>query len=173
MKRIILLVVLISGHAYAQKLPDMAYFKVRIADSNKTIVAEINEVSSMPSIKPNLSYYWYNANHIHKTQGGFSGKLLNGQYNEYYLNKNLKEQGLFKKGLKAGVWKSWKEDGTLIHSTNWNKGVIVPDSTVSFWKKLNFLQHLKKKKTTVPASSTKPVASTKTASSTKDPVIIK
>src|SRR5258708_1659280 len=138
MKRILLILLLLtSGSAYAQKLPDIGLNKVRIIESDKTIVAEIYPAGSKPNIKTDLYYFWYSANMIHATQGGFSGSLLNGQYTAYYLNKNLKEQGSFKKGLKNGVWKTWNEDGTLNQASTWKDGFIVSETPISFWKKLN------------------------------------
>jgi hypothetical protein len=143
MKKIIIaLLLLVPLLASAQKMPDMGLNKFRINEPDKTIVAETNEVSSAPTPKPGLFYFWYSANMIHSTQGGFSGTLLNGMYTEYYLNKNLKEQGIFKKGLKDGAWKSWKEDGTLSETVTWKKGIVVVKSPVKkkFWHKLHFFK---------------------------------
>ena len=133
----------ISLTAFAQKMPDEGYYKVRITLPDITILAEIDPISTNPATKPDLFYYWYEANAIHSTQGGFSGKLLNGQYNEYYLNKNLKVQGGFKKGLKNGEWKSWNEDGTLAGSSTWKNGQLVLEGKVSLWKKLNIFNKRK------------------------------
>src|SRR5690606_26787594 len=77
-----------------------------------------NEVSPNPL----RIYYWYSTNQIRSTQGGYSGKLLNGPYNDFYINKNLREQGTFKNGLKNGRWNSWTEDGTLKESISWRSG---------------------------------------------------
>ena len=122
---------------YAQKLPDYGLNKVRITEPDKIIVAEIETVSSSPSIKPNLYYYWYSANTIHTSQGGFSGKLLNGPYTEYYTDKNLKEQGNFKKGLKDGVWKSWNEEGILTSVTNWKHGSEISGKKAPIGKRIH------------------------------------
>lgn len=135
-KILVILFLLGSASVYAQRLPDAGLSTVRINESTKTIVAEISQIGDNPSVKPGLFYYWYSANAIHATQGGFSGKLLNGRYTEYYLNKNLKEQGAFKKGLKSGTWRTWNEDGTVSQVSNWEKGVLVPNEPVSFWKKV-------------------------------------
>jgi antitoxin component YwqK of YwqJK toxin-antitoxin module len=155
MKRILFIICLfISGSVYAQKLPDIGLNRVRIIEADKTILAEINPISSVPSPKTNLFYYWYNANTIHSTQGGFSGTLLNGQYTEYYLNKNLKEQGIFKNGLKNGVWKSWNEDGMLSQTIKWKNGLVVSKTPSRFWKKLKIFK--RKTKTTKADSLVKP-----------------
>jgi antitoxin component YwqK of YwqJK toxin-antitoxin module len=130
----------ISLTALAQKMPDEGYYKARITLPDMTILAEIDPIATNPTAKANLFYYWYEANAIHSTQGGFSGKLLNGQYNEYYPNKNLKVQGGFKKGLKNGEWKSWNVDGTLTEVTTWKNGVQVLGEKVPLWKKLNIFR---------------------------------
>ncbi|MDB5133279.1 MAG: hypothetical protein JWR02_3028 [Mucilaginibacter sp.] len=141
MKKIIFVMLLFfAGAVYAQKLPDSGVNKIRINESDKTIVAGITRFDGGLRLKPDRFYYWYSSNAIHSTQGGFSGQLLNGQYSEYYLNKNLKEQGAFKKGLKSGVWESWNEDGTLSRISAWEKGRKVPEGAVSLWKKLNIFK---------------------------------
>jgi antitoxin component YwqK of YwqJK toxin-antitoxin module len=122
---------------FAQKLPDYGLNKVRITQPDKIIVAEIEPVSSNPSIKQNLVYYWYSANAVHTSQGGFSGKLLNGQYTEYYPDKNLKEQGEFKKGLKDGAWKSWNDDGSLAVTTTWKSGSEITGKRPPIWKRIH------------------------------------
>jgi antitoxin component YwqK of YwqJK toxin-antitoxin module len=129
---------LISTTVIAQKMPDFGMNRVRIVEPDRVIQLEVKPVTSEPGIKSDRLYYWYSSNKVHYSQGGFSGKLLNGQYTEYYPNLNLKEQGIFKKGLKDGVWKSWNEDGTLHSEMKWHNGK--PGKTVSFWSKLNILK---------------------------------
>jgi hypothetical protein len=141
MKKILLVLsFMLSVSAYAQNLPDMGNTKVRIVEADKTTLAELNPVTSHPPLKSNLFYFWYSANAIHATQGGFSGKLLNGPYTEFYLNKNLKEQGVYKKGLKDGIWKDWNEDGTLSKAITWRRGVMMNKTAKPFWKKLHFFK---------------------------------
>lgn len=108
---------------FAQKMPDYGLHKIRITDTDKTILAEVIPVTSNPDVQPDLKYYWYAANKIHTLQGGYSGQLLNGVYTEFYLNKNLKTQGIFKKGLKDGIWKEWNEQGILTRLVNWDLGI--------------------------------------------------
>ncbi len=153
MKNFLLLLFLLPVFASAQKLSDYGFDKVRIVDTGKIIQAETKPVSSPPNVHSDRLYFWYAANKIHSTEGGFSGRLLNGSYNEFYPDKNLREQGNFKKGLKDGVWKSWDEDGTLDSSSKWKNGLEMPDSTAPIWKKLPFL---KKKKSKTTASPPKP-----------------
>jgi len=131
---------------YAQKMPDYGLDRVRITQSDQTIVAELEPVPSDISAKSNLHYFWYGSNAIHETQGGYSGRLLNGLYSAFYLNKNLKEQGNYKKGLKNGVWKSWGGDGSLLSTTTWKHGVEITKKKISIWKRLPLL-HKKAKPT--------------------------
>lgn len=141
MRNIFIVILFLTASAvYAQKIPETAAYRVRIYESDKTILAEINPVKSPPAAKPGLDYYWYDADIIHATPGGYSGKLLNGLYTAFYLNKDLREQGTFNKGLKSGVWKSWNEDGTLKAVSAWEKGRLVPEGSPSFWKKLNIFK---------------------------------
>jgi hypothetical protein len=145
MKKYLLIILLfISGYVRAQNMPEMST-KVHITTSEKNIVAEVDEIGEVSSPKAALFYFWYYAGGIHCTQGGYSGKLLNGSYNEYYLSKNLKQQGVFKKGLKNGSWKSWNEDGSLKENLQWKNGKIVNEKKLPIWKKLPFF---KRKNTT-------------------------
>jgi len=155
MKRlIIILFSFISGSVYAQNYPDDGLDKVRIIESDRIIQAEIKPLNNNPGAKGDRFYYWYSDNAIHSTQGGYSGDLLNGLYNEYYLNKNLKAQGVFKKGLKEGVWKSWKDDGTLSEVSTWKNGLIVQGNSGSIFEKVNIFK--KKDRQTTPDSLSRP-----------------
>ena len=140
MKKILIVLCFLPFCSYAQKLSDYGFDKVRIVEADKIIQAEIKPFTSDPGIKPNRIYYWYSDNGIHTSQGGFSGKLLNGRYEASYLNHNLKEQGTFKKGLKDGVWKSWNDDGTLSEAANWKNGLLIPQRSASFWNKFTLLK---------------------------------
>lgn len=75
-----------------------------------------------PNFDNSKFYFWYRAQRIRETQGGASGELLHGKFEVYFENKQLKEKGEFKKGLKNGNWKSWFKDGSLKSTTNWSKG---------------------------------------------------
>ncbi|HWZ34690.1 MAG TPA: hypothetical protein VNW51_00945 [Mucilaginibacter sp.] len=124
MKKLFVLMLLLSSvGAMSQKTPSDGFDKIRIADGDKVIQADLKAVSSDPDVETNKFYYWASGNSIHATQGGFSGRLLNGRYAEYYPNKNLKQQGLFKKGLKEGVWKLWSDNGQLIEWYTWDSGI--------------------------------------------------
>lgn len=125
----------------AQSVPDNGPSRVRIILPDKQIIAELNPVSSRTKAKSGLWYFWYDANTIHSTQGGFAGKLLNGSYEEFFPNKNLATQGNFKRGLKDGRWKQWDENGQLIAITIWEKGIQRSGEHTSFWHRLPLLRH--------------------------------
>jgi antitoxin component YwqK of YwqJK toxin-antitoxin module len=63
---------------------------------------------------------------------------------------------VFKRGLKYGVWKSWKEDGTLIEAVTWKNGVIVPKEAPSFIKKINIFKKKPKQAPNLPDTLSKP-----------------
>lgn len=111
-----------ASAVYAQNIRDYGTSKVRLNEPGKSIVMEILPTTE-PELQSDRLYYWFSGNLIHTTQGGYSGKLLNGTYNEYFPGKNIKEQGIFRKGLKNGLWKDWAEDGTLIQQITWKNGV--------------------------------------------------
>jgi len=74
------------------------------------------------NVKSDRKYAWFSGNQIRYTQGGYSGKLLDGVYNEFYDTKGLKTQGLYQMGLKTGNWKSWGEDGKLDSIIHYSSG---------------------------------------------------
>ena len=160
MKKLIPLIFLLGlGKAYAQRPFAYDDTKITITDTGQTVQAEILPSKSDPKILNDRYYFWYIPNAIHSTQGGFNGQLLNGNYAAYYPDKNLKEQGDYKKGLKDGVWKTWNRKGDLTSVVNWNNGVVAPQSGGSVLSKLPFG---KKKSNAAPATTTSqaPVATT-------------
>lgn len=78
--------------------------------------------TGLGNIKYDRNYAWFSGNQIRYTQGGYSGKLLDGGYNEFYDTKGLKTQGLYQMGLKTGKWKNWGEDGKLDSVINYSSG---------------------------------------------------
>jgi antitoxin component YwqK of YwqJK toxin-antitoxin module len=127
---------------------DGDYNDISIIDSTQEIRAQVLAYKTDPKIKNDRYYFWYLKNIIHSTQGGYNGQLLNGHYVAFYPDKNLKEQGNFKTGLKDGEWKTWNPKGDLTGITEWNEGILLPDGQQPFWRKVPFL---KKKDNQVPA----------------------
>lgn len=89
-------------------------------DDHSVVTYTTPEKKVLP--KNNSYYYWFSGNSINVTQAGFSGKLLNGSFQSFYLNKNLKESGQFVKGLKVGEWKNWNDQGVLTDKYSWKAG---------------------------------------------------
>jgi hypothetical protein len=174
MKKILLLICLFPLCTHAQKLPDFGMDKVHIVDSDQNIQAETIPVNSEPDLYNDRFYFWYSSNRIHSTQGGYSGRLLNGNYKEFYPGKALKEEGYFKEGLKDGIWKSWNEYGNLVEQYTWKKGllsgkfircdekgyirqsgkyrngILLARDSVSLWQKLEFFKKNKAVPVTQP-----------------------
>lgn len=71
-----------------------------------------------------LMYNWYFKETIGKSQNGYFGNLLHGNYLAYDLRKRLMRSGSFSYGLKNGVWKSWYPSGLLKSSEEWKKGLL-------------------------------------------------
>jgi hypothetical protein len=69
-------------------------------------------------------YHWYSDNDIKETDGGFDGRLLHGEYKSFYLDKNLREQGTFRHGLKEDEWKTWFPGGRLHELAYYKKGKL-------------------------------------------------
>jgi len=74
--------------------------------------------------EPDKTYTWHSANQLHNTQGGYAGKLLQGQYKDFYPNGELKESGLYRDGLKIGLWKFWREGGQLESDYSFSSGTL-------------------------------------------------
>ncbi|MGG5902611.1 toxin-antitoxin system YwqK family antitoxin [Sphingobacterium daejeonense] len=76
------------------------------------------------NVRSEKFYYWYQSRKIQRTQGGFSGKLLHGSYQEFSGNKQLRRQGFYNKGLPHGEWKYWSDSQHLLKEEHWNKGKL-------------------------------------------------
>jgi antitoxin component YwqK of YwqJK toxin-antitoxin module len=97
--------------------------KNRVTVSQDTLKATFFITDKTPRhLKDKSFYYWYTGNQLNITQGGYSGRLLDGDFKSFYAHKNIKEQGEFKKGLKSGNWKSWYPNGVLQQKVAWSSG---------------------------------------------------
>jgi hypothetical protein len=68
-------------------------------------------------------YFWFKNSRIWKNEGGYSGSLLHGIYRKYDTEERPIEVGIFHYGRKTGTWKYWNEQGELIRSTVFEKGM--------------------------------------------------
>lgn len=108
---------------FSQKI-QQKYFTVYLnnSENNCAIQAQVATKKTKIRYSDTLKYYWYYIDKIIITQGASDGKILHGKYATFYYNKNLKEKGVFKKGLKNGHWMKWDDKGILQEMTNWHNG---------------------------------------------------
>lgn len=122
-KLFMLLFLIFFGNLASGQVKADDYFShtVTIHQENDVIVASVIPCKvNKPLVDRN--YYWLSGNRINKTQGGFSGKLLNGAYKAFYEHKNLKESGSYRNGLQSGLWKYWNQDGVLLRTVHFADG---------------------------------------------------
>lgn len=93
----------------------------RISDKNFRYEFYVTDKSVTP--KPNKIYYWFKGGAIHNAQGGFGGALLNNKFLKTYHSNQIAEQGVFKNGLKVGIWKTWHPNGIIETTQKWSKGL--------------------------------------------------
>lgn len=95
----------------------------RITLNHENGEKELFHLTTKPTkAKPQNLYYWYHGRQLHQSQGGYSGKLLDGTYTKYYSNKQLARQGQYKKGLATGWWKDWRLNSSLSKQAYWKNG---------------------------------------------------
>jgi antitoxin component YwqK of YwqJK toxin-antitoxin module len=92
-------------------------------EDHKVVFMAQQITAVLSKVDASKTYYWLVNREIKSSQGGYSGKLLHGLYSDFYLNNALKEQGVFRMGLKEGNWKCWTEAGVLISETYYKNGV--------------------------------------------------
>lgn len=100
--------------ACSQNYPDeLVRYRVSVNYADHSITFFVHPLKTELIPDPKKRYYWYSNNDVRSTQGGYSGKVLNGLYTDFYKNRQLKEHGDFVGGLKNGNWRSWAEYGVL------------------------------------------------------------
>ncbi len=112
--------------AFSQKLPKVdALNRVILNHKDSIIYAHLLPAEDNDNVKVSDKYWynWYAQHDIKETKGGFDGKLLHGEYTEYYDTKDLKRKGIVKKGLKKGKWKSWYKNGQISEITYYKNGL--------------------------------------------------
>ncbi len=117
---------LIPVFGFSQKLPEIdALNRVILNHKDSIIYAYLLPTDKGKKVTASDKYWynWYAQHDIKETRGGFDGKLLHGEYIEFYENKNLKKKGIFKKGLKTGKWKSWYMNGQISEIVYYKNGL--------------------------------------------------
>ncbi len=97
------------------------YSVKRISDENYRY--EFYTTSKTITPKLSKTYFWFKGGLIHNAQSGIGGELLNSKFVKMYHSNQLAEQGMFKKGLKKGLWKTWYSSGVLESIQVWSNGV--------------------------------------------------
>jgi len=123
---IIMFVVIITGGCKSREFDYKNLTnKVRVSTDSSSIVAELS--SKFPQrLKYDRYYNWYDKGIIGLTQGGYSGKVISGDYTTWYLqNKQLREKGKYNMGLKVGKWFFWDKEGNLKQIQRWKNGKLI------------------------------------------------
>jgi antitoxin component YwqK of YwqJK toxin-antitoxin module len=98
-------------------------FNITVNYEDYTIKTQMLSVNKDIKINNDRTYLWYGSQKIMETKGGFDGKLIHGKFNVFYLDNQLKEQGIIKYGLRHEEWKYWYPDGKLKEIITWKNGV--------------------------------------------------
>lgn len=102
---------------------DMAtHHMVVIRDTGMLIRFSVPNVPIQLKPDRNRVYCYFQMGKIQSTQAGYSGALLDGQYEALYASKAIYAQGQFIKGEKNGNWRFWHPNGNLFREENWKKG---------------------------------------------------
>lgn len=116
---------LLRTNAQVGKKIEKEKYTIYIEENDVRIKANVLAHKTKIKTKKELTYYWYSTNKIMETQGGYDGKLLHGEYvNFYQSNNNLKEKGKFKKGLKHKEWTLWFDNGKINTISRWKYGQL-------------------------------------------------
>lgn len=106
-------------------------FSQQVATENKTLrYSDGQEVFDICKSNPNLNYddkldyFWYNKySGISSTKGGAGGQLLHGKYQMFDSKGKLKKEAHFSLGLQHGLSRSWDEEGNIIETYKYDKGL--------------------------------------------------
>ncbi|MBI5541225.1 MAG: hypothetical protein HY951_14260 [Bacteroidia bacterium] len=133
--------------------------EIIVNNSDSTVKAII--LLKKTNLKPKNSfvYYWYNSDKIERNAGGYYGKLLDGKYFVFDKDRNLITQGIFKKGLKKGEWKTWNAKGGIRLIENMKNGyrngkVIAINETGKIITTTNYRKGLRQGKCTIVSPDT-------------------
>jgi hypothetical protein len=115
----------LSSSVYSQQ-------KLEVAALNRVTLNRGDTTYQFYAVKPlsrikfdqNKNYSWFVKDTILITQSGYDGKLLHGEFKVFHPNKNIIEEGVYKNGLKEGLWRLWYANGTLKQTVHWSKGIV-------------------------------------------------
>jgi len=98
--------------------------EIILRTSEGTIRIWVSGENKKISPKPNRFYYGYYMGGLFCKQGELQGKPLDGEFYKYDLKDNIIESGLFKYGLKTGLWKHLSPGGKLTETSEYRNGVL-------------------------------------------------
>ena len=102
---------------------------VRLADQAGYVDASVlDEQAGTKHYDPALDYHWFRAQQLQVTRGGASGRLLDGPYQAYFPNGQLREAGSYEKGTREREWRAWSSTGELTATVEWKAGRLHGDS---------------------------------------------
>ncbi len=104
-------------------LQSFANQKRQIVTDEFTLEFFINTEFKEKKTKTTKTYTWYKSGEIYKTEGAIGGIVLDGSFIKRYTDNQLAQKGIYKNGLKHGIWKTWYPNGKLQTSTAWKNGV--------------------------------------------------
>lgn len=118
------LILLWTSTSFGQIHPDkVKYQQITIAkNTGDKKFQTLNDLDKKFKTKITRWYHWYQPHELHITAGDYSGRLLHGEYKEFFEDGSLKRKGAFKKGIKHGEWKEWHPNGQLKEVADWQKG---------------------------------------------------
>jgi antitoxin component YwqK of YwqJK toxin-antitoxin module len=120
---LLILFLLVSQCIWAQKTYKPSKTReVHLVFADSNVVFNINIRKEPRKLNDNYFYFWYKSDGLHKNQGSFSGRLLDGVYSMYDHSKRLRTRGYFRLGLKDKNWKTWNAEGVLISDITWKRG---------------------------------------------------
>lgn len=116
--------------------------------SDKNFRYEFYTSSKKISTDKDKTYFWFKGGVIHEAESGFAGEVLNGSFKKFFHSNQLAEQGVYKNGLKIGLWKNWFENGKIETTQIWKSGqkngtFIKHNSFGEIIEKGNFKKNLK------------------------------
>lgn len=121
MRYITLSLLLIIGCFHAEAKDELNR-KVTTSQDNYNLSFYISYQDTKISAKSDVVYYWFDSGRINQNVGGYSGHLLQGEYEKTTIGGSLIEQGTFYNGMKTGQWKLWDVSGNLIEVIQWKNG---------------------------------------------------
>ena len=111
--------------AAGQSLPRMqraAINRTHLTLVSGDTVQRFTTTRNKPSPRTDRMYYWQGPDHILRTLGAYNGYLLDGPYRLTDRTDRLLGSGTFRQGLKTGLWRKWRADGSLLSASHWRRG---------------------------------------------------